>query len=886
MGEDRMIEPENLLKHLILKANEQKWYQLIAKWKRYVDSESRTYTYGQKSLLAHSVATAWTSYRIASIVNLNEEDRLLALASGFLHDIGKAREDFQSAAESGSKKPEDYHHHTPDLVRHGIHLFFEGKDSELPNGFENRVYELIMALEVPESIGQLSELMRVSVDRKLVAIVEFADELESIKTLDGFKSKRWGSKFENNLKILGLEVTYHELSVIRGAITQLLHDAFHKAFVKKGFHHIMYFPTGTVYIYFANGQYSLPALDEVKEALKESINEMVKAFGRSLGPKAFGSLNTAHFKAPEFLYTSKEAVISFWDHIFETQIPKDFKKIDLDEKTKTEIKNLPNFSHLSDDEQRVFGLQLERITRTCILMADIIKHAIEGERDEGKVRDFVKKAFLKRFSIKDIKFLDEVLDEMKVMALQKPEVERVSFAINLIKLCALENDLKKAWKELKEFFIELTDGLRPMAKKAYNIDKLVDENISSILEEVVYPPLGGPLNKIVEQTAKAYLQGKKKGTPLCAFCGREATEPAIFKRFGSGSESFNNFLSGGTVIGGKNKVQVCGVCSLESKLKLLVLENPSQMLVLAPQLKLDGYTARLWRNTCQQLVNWWGYAKGRGLQGNYLEWAKTIFSGDDIQALPEESKIVELLTIDERTKLKKVITRMLEDKENGPIYERVLSKAGYAKKDIDVLVNDFLDGSLESKLKSISGGETLIENIYSEAEIIETSMSLFISPNFMMILLKNEIRDYEESDSSAKLRQIFIGTVLGKVFQSCVNIVDDPNALITFTRPPEGYLQIPRSAIISNILSRYNVDPEKTGWLAVQRVDTVLRKFSAMILTEDMLRSHKADYGQNTLLKVSETIPGEILNRLYQSKKKVRREDFLKLIEYLNVMEN
>ncbi|MGQ9720265.1 MAG: HD domain-containing protein [Candidatus Jordarchaeum sp.] len=878
-----MINSEHLLRHLLLKANEQKWYQLIAKWKRYSDSEGLIYGQGQKSLLAHSVATAWTAYRIADIIKFSEEDQLLALASGFLHDVCKARDEFQSAAESGSKKPENYHHHRPEQVQQDIHLFLEEKGSELPNEFENKVYGVVMALEVPENLDQLETLMTVSVNRRLVAAVALADELESIKTLDNFKRKTWGQEFENNLKIIGLNVTYHEIGVIRGVITQLLHDAFHKAFEKNGFHHIMYFPTGTVYIHVAEGEYTPPTLEQVKEVLIESINEMVKNLGRKLGPKAFGSLNAAHFKAPEYLYTSEEAIGSFWAHIFERVIPRDFSKIDLKEDTKKEIKKLTIFPDLSDDERRVYCLQLERITRTCILMADIIKHAIEGTGQDSEVMDLVRNAFVERFSVKTTQFLDVMMG----MALQKSEIDRILFAKNLVEACGLADNLRRASEDLREFFIDLTRMLAPKAKNAYSIDKMIEGNIDKILEEVVYPNFGRKPTEIAEEAAEAYLRGKKKGTPLCAFCGREATETAVAGRFGSGSESFHNFLPGGTVISGENKVRVCDVCTLESKLKLLMLEKPSQMLILAPQLKLDGYTAGVWWNACQQLANQWGSAKGKGLEGNYLEWAKAVSSGKGIQALPEESKIVEMLTKDERAKLKKIITKILEDKENGPLVTRVLSNANYGINDLDALVHDFLNRSLERKLESVHGGREIIENIRVDAEVVENAMPVFISPNFMMILLSNEIRDYKESDTSAKLRQVFIGTVLGKVFQSCVSIMDDVNELIIFTRAPEGYLQIPRSSTISDLLSRYGIDPGKTGWLAIQHVETVLQKFSAMILIEKMLRDYEADYGRNTLLKISETIPGEILNRLTQSKRrKIKREDLIAVIEYLNIIEN
>lgn len=879
-----MMKPDELLRHLIFKANQQKWYRLIAKWKKYRDYVGQIWGQGQKSLLAHSVATAWSAYRIGEVAGLSEEDRLLSLASGFLHDVGKAWGEFQSAAEGGSTRPEDYHHHTPEQVRQDIHLFLREKSSKLPKDFENRVFDVIMALEVPESPDQIETLMTVKVDRKIVAAVALADQLESMKTIEEFKRRRGGQELKHNLKILGLNVTYHEVGVIRGVITQLLHDAFHTAFEENGFHHIMYFPTGTVYVYPAKDEVNLPTFDQVKEALSGSISKMVNSVGRKLGPKAYGNLLAAHFNAPEYLYASEESIQSFWSHIFQTVIPKDFSRLKIKNETKSELKKKKEFQELSDMEQEVYAIQLERITRLCILMADIVKHAIEGSGQEKRIMDMVQEAFVKTFAVEGDKIAG-ILEEMMSMAMQKREIERIEFAYRLVKACGLEDNLNKASRELRDFFVLLTEKLAPYARKVYSIDKMILGSIDKILEEVVHPYFGRKPTEIVEEAAEAYIRGKMKGTPVCAFCGRKETETAVAGRFGKGSESFHNFLAGGTVIVRENKIHVCDICTLESKLKLLMLENPTQMIILAPQFKVDGYTAKIWMKTCDQLAQEWGYAKGRGLQGNYRDWAKAIIDGEDIPALPEETKIVKILTMDERRKLGKVIKKILED-ERGVVLKEVLMEAKYNPEDIDTIVHDFLNGRLEKRLETVSGGKEAVELIREEAGVAEASAPVFITPNFIMILLHGEIKEGKESDAAAKLRQIFVGALLGKVFQSCVSIIDDVNAVITFSEPFGGYLRIPRSAAISHLLSSLGVDPERTGWLAIQRIDTVLRKLSAMILVERILKNYNVDYGENTLLKVSKTIPGEILNRVTQGGKHVKKENLISMINYLNILEN
>jgi len=879
-----MISASELLKHLIFKANEQKWYRLIAKWKKFMDFEGHVWGYGQKSLLAHSVATAWTAYRVGGIVGLSEEDMLLALTSGFLHDVGKAREEFQRAAEGGSTQPEDYHHHTPEQVRQDIHFFLVDKNSRLPKDFENKVYDLVMALEVPESPDQIETLMTVSVDRKVLAAVALADELESMKTIEDFKRGRGGQEFKRNLKILGLNVTYHEVGVIRGVITQLLHDALHTAFKENGFYHIMYFPSGTVYIYSEEGEHNLPTLDQVKGTLSGSIRKMVEKVGRKLGRKAYGNLRAAHFNAPEYLYASKDSIHSFWSYIYQSFMPEDFSRLKIKEKTEGELKKREEFQELSDDERVVYAIQLERITRLCILMADIVKHAIEGAGQKKQVMDIVRSAFVEAFSVEDDRF-SGILEEMMSMAIQKEELERIEFAYRLVESCDLKDNLKKAAKKLKDLFVDLTEKLAPYARKVYSITNMIVGSIDKILEEVVHPYFGRNLTEIVEEAAEAYQKGKKKGTPVCAFCGREETETAVAGRFGKGAESFHNFLAGGTVITGANKIHVCDVCTLESKLKLLMLENPEQMIILAPQFKLDGYTAKIWLETCYQLAKQWGCASGRGLQGNYLDWARAIIDGEDIQALPEETKIVEILTIDEKRKLKRVIKKMLEAEE-GPVLKDIFSEANYDPEDVDTIARDFLNGRLEKRLETVSGGEVAIETIREKAGLVETSVPVFQTPNFMLILLHGSIREGKESDAAAKLRQIFIGALLGKVFQSCVNIVDDVNAVITFPESFGGYLRIPRSAAISHLLSQLGIDPERTGWLAIQRIDTVLRKLSAMLLTEKVLKNYNVSYGENTLLRISKTLPGEVLNRLTQRSRHIKRENLISIINYLNIIEN
>ncbi|MHC1593387.1 MAG: HD domain-containing protein, partial [Methermicoccaceae archaeon] len=282
---------------------ERGWHIIEAKWGRK----------GSASLLSHSLTVMGIAEKLADIYNYSEYDRKIAVALAFLHDIGKEHLDF--------KEKRDYFH--KDLQK------------QLPDGktVEEDAVELLKQLEFTqdeidsilhmlphgavEDIDHLIQLTHLKNGRDIPhvrrMVHEDADALASLKSpqdVEGYltKSSSLHLKSDESMKL-----TYHSVGTVRGILTSLLHKTMHAIHEEAGWHPVMFFPEGTIYV----GKADEPDFSGFEGHFARELRDFIKGLAEeaNLGAEAVGSVVQTAIKSPEYLYLSETTVEQFWEKI-------------------------------------------------------------------------------------------------------------------------------------------------------------------------------------------------------------------------------------------------------------------------------------------------------------------------------------------------------------------------------------------------------------------------------------------------------------------------------------------------------------------------------------------------------------------------------------------
>jgi hypothetical protein len=878
-----------LLAHVTGFGYENKWHIKRAKFNvRY-----------HQSLLSHSLNVGLLSKNILALMkqwNLlsdnsafnSELQRLsgdleeLVFLTGFLHDLGKDTEEFQGAVKSHLEGKHvssvNYSHQEPYKIRpkieslktyleqHGYH-----KDENFWEIVEycivtlGRRHDSVSALMYDYSTQPPSALCPL-----ISEVVGTADRLLSV-TLDELrKEKILSGKYTQKLDLYSTRV-----SVVRGITTQILLLTLEEMLKQKGYEPITWYQDGTVYCYKHGETQPIFDWEELKQRLKQKFEEIVFSDAPSLAEASFsGKLMQKVITEGNFLFYSDEVIEIFWKQRFNEY------KNGLKQKGKKE--DYFKKEGIAEDEQQRLMQEFNLAT---------LEELHERLR---RFSEFDFKVFQTLYGIvtllKDLKAqrqeIDVVLEEKvySKLGIGKPKSDpthnmnkqhRLDFAEKIWK-SPLYSNFKEWQSKLGVAMIEATKEFRNIFTKYSDTQKFIEERVDFLIEDITHPVAPGSSERL-KMIYDKYLEGKTKGTNLCVLCNAPAEFPAQAELFGN-SEIYSDFLAGGSMVGGENKLYVCKLCDFEFKLRrvIVVFRGKTKSFAIVPHIAISRESQLFCKKLAENLV----YEKISPAKIGEIEFLQSLVNDEDML----KSVVLE------------VWNSYLKSKPTSPEVSELISAPEF-KEALDRLINKYGGASAlveqTDKISDDVDADSLIEllrqgTVTLKQEEIRKIQSLItkIEPkqytgNYVMVFVEHRALSKSEDDSSVeKLKWLLYQMILSKLFLATVF---DITTSVVFDVQKKGYTPFSGGALFSDIEEKLNI---KEGWVSIEDLDWALKKLSAAVLVEKILTKEDADYGNNTLLRVLRELRGRILWRYVQIKGDTCIEDLKKLIHALELCAN
>ncbi|RLG49730.1 MAG: type I-D CRISPR-associated protein Cas10d/Csc3, partial [Thermoproteota archaeon] len=271
----------------VREALERKWHLV----------EAKCGAHGAQTLLAHSLNAMSVTYSVGKVLGWSEDKLRLAVASRAVHDIAKKR------WKCGKERPpkgmnEEEEKEAREILRHlGLS--------------EEEISVAISLAQKDETFGNIKDFMagakHEAIAPDVLDLAMLGDRLASMKD----PSEPVYKDTEARLKRLGLFITYHKVSVVRGISTYLLHRALIELYQQKGFAPVLFFSSGVVYV----GKKEAPRLtrEEVLRSLEETLTSFLREKKRELGRAAIGVVSQKAIKAPEYVFVDEDVAKALWN---------------------------------------------------------------------------------------------------------------------------------------------------------------------------------------------------------------------------------------------------------------------------------------------------------------------------------------------------------------------------------------------------------------------------------------------------------------------------------------------------------------------------------------------------------------------------------------------
>jgi len=809
----------------------EKWHLLLAK---------REVT-GSDSLLTHTLNVMSAAETIMKIIGgFSETETMEILAGCFIHDSGKEDEKAQGVLSGRIQGPLM---HKGDRDRK-IHLL---KEIGVDEALHDIIIAIAMIMERPESSDQRIDIASTQApDERIWRIVQLADQIVSRKSLANLEVKE-RTLLAETLKRLGLNLSYHKVSVIRGIVTQLLHKGITKAYQKHGWAPVLYYPDGTAYI-SGGANTVFPDKNEILQNIKEEVDSYINNISPSeLGASAFsGDIRISVLSSPEFLFRDDKCIEAFWGRvesqraIREASFPKEKGKAEEWERL---LANKPI------EDRVVLELKYKKIratTRLAFVMKEIVSYC---EEKEPKSWSFFIQELQKKFQT-----TNDIEKILRRLANTTPAKQLVQTYESLTTPTNMdEMNIEHLIENLTKHFKEITKKLGQFVNGKIGIDSLkVAEQLLGDLEI----PLLRDLRLESLEAVQRYRSGKLRGSVSCVLCGgkpvTQGTEPLI----GEGVESFINLMKGGTRIGGIHKAWICPLCSLEAKIRLVFVPRHKETLLILPQLNISEALRKKWDRGLKYLIDGMEELGLKPLKDRY--WIDIVIgerlNEDEKQILKD---FVHKNTFkDARTR---VVSKWLEDRySNIDEMKAILLSTTTNVKDFEDVAMQIVEGKIQ--LPPEVARE--MEEYFRRTSGMHSS---YVSPNYILVTSSVPIAQLEESETSAILRKVFIGLLLSRLFLASVVYPDTVLGIYYHIEPTKGYFKLPKKLGLAGIYKKLGI----SEWVRINQVDEVLVKLALYLKLDDMLLATRSDFGKDNLLNILKKHPGEVLNRHLQVSKEV-----------------
>lgn len=788
-----------LLDNLIDYAYDNKWHLYIAKFGR-----------RQSSLLAHSLTVADLSVSLLNFVeakNLRQDAQKRLLIAAFFHDFEKVSESFQ---RSITGECDDYTHIYPEKL---LEVLKSNRNLVSSLGLSDKEISSIVTIYAfqgkrPESAIHLIESTRAGVygdEEFLSRILTLADGLASKKSVSEVKNLKIDDLLGSNI------IDYHEIAIVRGILTQILHNTLEEEAVSLGLTPILWYPEGTVYL----GQSGLNLnIDKIKKKFEEKVRKFIENANEvNIASAVFGGIGQTVVKSPEILFSSDRSVRTFLDNMRYR-----YAKLSV-------LQRSP--------EESVFNLLL-------IAKGIVIALCEKTSLEEGGVVKKLKEMVIDKVNLK----LDS--DQLKRLAHTLPRDEKQE-------VFKVINDGIKTHQDPESFVDDLCNHMLEFGK--WCREQYIKECKSELIKEVselIVNEIAHPFSldkKYSEESYRAYVTGKTKGTPICVFCGNKAEKELVASLVeGGGSESFINLLIGGSKIGGSNKAMICKVCELELMLRSLLGrgQSPSVFFVF-PQFNVSRESVAMAKE---------------GLE------AAEITPIDDLIVLSK--KIVDngCASVVKPFKLKELLLLKEENSVKSWIAKRKLEMVKkFVENNIDVIANYLVGNLSKEKLEemktseiaeAIINGSLKISNEDLNKELIGILSSfeyVYQTGNYVMFVADVHKGKYD-TDDTLLIRKIYLSLILSIIFQGIVYVQETNETFVL--NEIHGVVRYTPSLGIRDIEKSFGW---MNGWVPISfSIEKTIEKLSSAFQIENYF--HKAQQGnKGFLLEIMREAPGKILNK-------------------------
>jgi|Deesub1362A_J573_1020465.scaffolds.fasta_scaffold00838_5 hypothetical protein len=804
---------EQTLKELYKFALGRGWHLIEAKWSHR----------GKASLLSHSVNVMGIAERLAELEGLSEKEKKLACLLAFLHDIGKEHPKFRNKKEFTHKDLREKLSDGKTIEEVVIDLL---ERLGLSEDEINSILDMLPygAIEDMNHFECMLEPRRGKDFPKVRRIVhEDADRLASLKRLEDVE-RHPHLESDDSLKL-----TYHSVNVVRGILTSILHRALHRLYEDAGWHPIVFFPEGTIYV-GKDVKDLEKKFDDIEEYIARELRFFIheRSEDGEVGRKAVGVIVQTVIPAPEYLYISEHTVRDFWDAIRQQ------RSID--------NPNVERISGISESEAK----ELIGLYNLLIYLTEVVKQCTDDYKDEI-AKDVFKKAFESEFPNVPADVLECIISSK--IANTKPIDEKMRVA-KLFRNGLETKVRERLLDDVVSKFKNITNELRGFGEKYYGID--YDGVARELMKDISYPCF-----KVETDVWDAYIEGKKRGTPLCILCSNRAETEAIASIVGK-AESFTNFMRGGSKIGGGNKYRICSLCELESKLRSLSMSSKEYVeYYLIPQISISPLGMEEWEKIIELRCNW--------LFNHDLELSDLIIN--DMDRFNNRSVDV-LVEIRENAIKRKNVRRRVENALKSYIRREYGGDVSSFLSDVEV---SSLDEAVDKYLK----GEL---DITTQFDYLTLHL---ITPNYVMMSHPKE----SDREDANYLRYLFRMLLMSRLFGASVILKEIQCEPLT-QKVSKGAVYVGLSLGLKKALDKLGIRTDN-GWVGIEDTDKALLKLSAIIQLFYIMRGVQIDK-KGLLLEIVNNPPGrvvcDIVNAL-QKTKKFGRNDILKSIKLLNLME-
>lgn len=519
--------------------------------------------------LSHSFSVADAAINLLELIDpYAEENRKIVLfTASFLHDMGK--EKTYKAPKKHEMYPAINVEDFKAFVNEALNLYGKTVNKELVEEILDSYSIAVHGAPTSMAEGVAKGILHAKAVQ-LSKILNIADSVISAVENHDIDSA------VARLKNLDIQSSVAIFFRVRGFSSQLVAESVIKAHINKGWKLLCFTPS--TLLFTASNDKSKPTYEDIRRELLSGLRELVsKSDIYRLVVGVFGQTPWRFVREIMPLIDDHEPI---WELIFrrgEGFAERVLKKRDL-----------PKEVRILEESEFGFFLQVSLALIYLFRLPEAFSQELAAYAEVKTKRD--QKDQLVHTLVEVLDLHNQTLASKlasftwtapipKKIELAKEFVESIQEADEKLHEMMKIKNFKQATVFLRKKF---SDASRSLVKLTH-LEGGLDHLAGAILADMVLGLNGMEVKELAEEDLKCYAGKEKSGTPLCPICGESATREAIASIIGGGSESFSNFLAGGTAIDAKNKVRICDGCYLEGLLRLVFSRGGDVNFIVFPQ---------------------------------------------------------------------------------------------------------------------------------------------------------------------------------------------------------------------------------------------------------------------------------------------------------------